>query len=151
MKTRHNYPSGLTAKPLFTTLLFALALAPGTRAATNTVTITADSGAGTLRDTIAAAASGDTIVSAAGLSGQTITLTAGLVTLSSNVTIDASSLPAGIGVSGNNASRVFDIPAGLPVMMNGQTIRDGFADQGGDQDCWRRPARQHETTDRNLR
>ena len=60
------------------------------------VTTTADSGPGSLRDTVAAATNINHITFAPNLSGSTITLTSGLILLASSLAIDASALPAGI-------------------------------------------------------
>ena len=73
--------------------LFALlcAMMAGTRAlhaATITVTSTADSGPGSLRDAIAAASDGDTIQFAAALNGQSITLTSAELAIDKNITIN---------------------------------------------------------------
>ncbi|HTS16102.1 MAG TPA: choice-of-anchor Q domain-containing protein [Verrucomicrobiae bacterium] len=92
------------------------------RAATNTVTSTADSGSGTLRAALNAAGNGDTIKFS--VSG-TITLTSGQLTVPNNVTI----LGPGAGsltVSGNGASRVLNV-AGSEVTIRGLTIANGYA------------------------
>jgi len=73
------------------------------------VTNTADNGAGTLRALVSQAASGDTIAFGAGLSGQTIALTNGQLTITNNLTIDASALARGISISGGRSrSRCID-------------------------------------------
>jgi hypothetical protein len=59
----------------------------GVRAATRTVTSAADSGAGSLRATIAAAAAGDTIIFAPALNGQTIVLTNEQVVINKSLNI----------------------------------------------------------------
>src|SRR5690349_16081125 len=92
----------------FLTLALGLMLGLGAHAATQTVTSTADSGTGSLRDTLAAAAAGDTVAFDPSLSGQTITL-ASQLTLAQNVTIDASALPGGLVLSGNNAVGILNI------------------------------------------
>ena len=98
---------------------------------TLTVTNTLDSGAGSLRDTIAAAASGDTIVFAGSVHGQTITLTSGELAISKSLDIE-SPVAHPVHISGNNASRVFDITSSsAAVTLSGLTITDGFSDQGG--------------------
>ena len=80
-----------------------------------TVTTTADSGTGSLRAAIAHAAilpGADTITFAPELSGQTITLASEIVmdmTHVGNVTIDATSLPAGLTLSGGNATRLLSL------------------------------------------
>jgi hypothetical protein len=94
-----------------------------------TVTNQADSGPGSLRDAIAAAAPGDTINFSLTLPA-TITLTSGELLISKNLTISgpgASSLT----ISGNNSSRVFEIGSGFTVAISGLTIQNGSADTGG--------------------
>ena len=99
-------------------------------AATLTVTNTNDSGAGSLRQAIADAASGDTITFDAGLSGQTITLTSGELAIAKDLTIDGSALASQVTISGNNTSRVFNISSGS-VTLNNLTIAYGNSDWGG--------------------
>ena len=85
-----------------------------------TVTNTADSGAGSLRNAIATAQAGDTIVFSPNLANQTITLTTGNLIINQSLTIDAAAAP-GLTVSGNNASRVIDIQ-GRQVNFNLKNI-----------------------------
>jgi hypothetical protein len=93
---------------------------------TLTVTSTADSGPGSLRAEIAAANSGDTINFAPNLSGKTITLTSGQLVV--NKSLDIEGLGANrLTVSGNNASRVFDISNNATVTIAGLTIANGSA------------------------
>jgi CSLREA domain-containing protein len=94
-------------------------IAAPARATTRTVTNLNDSGAGSLRATIAAAAAGDTINFS--VSG-TLTLTSGALVINRNLTITGPG--AGITVSGNNSSRVFNITAGT-VSISGVTISQG--------------------------
>jgi hypothetical protein len=91
-----------------------------------------DSGPGSLRATIAAAHNGDTIVFANNLDNKTITLTSGELTITASLTID------GLGeneltLSGNNASRVFEIVTGVTVSVDQLTIANGktVASNGG--------------------
>jgi len=104
--------------------------APG---AVFTVTDTTDSDSGSLRATVAGAGNGDTIVFSPGLSGGTITLASGQITLANSVTIDASALPGGMVISGNHASRIFQISANATVTLNALTLVKGYtsADVGG--------------------
>ena len=96
-----------------------------------TVTTLADSGAGSLREAVDLIAADGTITFDPGLAGGTIALTSGQLTVDRSVTIDGSGAP-GLIVSGNNASRVFQIAAGTTVSMNDLTIADGVgAPQGG--------------------
>ena len=96
-----------------------------TRAAT--VTSTADSGAGSLRDAIAAASSGDTISIA--VTG-TITLTGGTLTISKNLMISGPGA-SDLAVSGNQAAQVFAVNSGVTVTIAGLTIENGVASGGG--------------------
>jgi hypothetical protein len=98
---------------------------------TLTVLSNADSGPGSLRDTIAAAQSGDKIVFDPSLAGQTIMLTTG------ELVIDKSLSVKGLGadqltISGNGANRVFDLTgSGANVAIANLTIANGLAAQGG--------------------
>jgi hypothetical protein len=98
---------------------------------TLTVLNTADSGPNSLRAEIAAAKSGDTIKFAPSLAGQTITLASEL-SIAKNLDIEGPGA-AKLTVSGNDASRVFDIQAGATVTIAGLTIADGrvLDDLGG--------------------
>jgi hypothetical protein len=89
-----------------------------------------DSSPGSLRYVIAVAGNGDTVVFGTALNGQTITLTGGPLLLNKNLTI------AGPGaglltVSGNQASRVFEVASGATVALSGLTIANGFASASG--------------------
>jgi hypothetical protein len=106
-------PDGL----LFAVLCLVLAGAASVEAATFVVTSTADSGAGSLRDTISAASDGDTIQFDAALNGLTITLTSAELMIDRNITISgpgsdllAVSRPSGIG-----RFRIFHIVPGHTV------------------------------------
>jgi streptogramin lyase len=91
---------------------------------TCTVTNTADSGPGSLRDALANAADGDTIDLRC-LSG-TITLTSGELVVTNSVTILGPG-PANLAVDGNAASRVFNIGSGQTVTIASLTITNGSA------------------------
>src|ERR1051326_2850801 len=108
----------------------AAALGPWTsRAATITVTSTADSGPGTLRTVLASAANGDTI-DATGTSGS-ILLTSGELLVTNNVTILGPG-PANLAVDGNATSRVFRTGSNTVVTISGLTITNGYSsDRGG--------------------
>ncbi|MBE7494575.1 MAG: hypothetical protein HS117_06495 [Verrucomicrobiaceae bacterium] len=95
----------------------------------------ADSGAGSLRAALADPFTG-IVFFAPGLSGQTITLTTGQLTLSRSVAIDASGVTGGITISGNSngdnvldpgESRLFDIPAGVTVVLRKLNLVNGIA------------------------
>jgi hypothetical protein len=93
-----------------------------------TVTSAADSGSGSLRNTIAAAVSGDTIKFASNLTGKTITLTSGQIPVSRDVDIEGPG-PGALTVTTNANGRIFDIddPGGT-VTVAGLKISNGLTD-----------------------
>jgi hypothetical protein len=96
---------------------------------TLTVTNNLDTGAigdGSLRGEIAAAASGDTINFDPSLAGQTIALTGGELAIAKNLDIEGLGADQ-LTISGNSASRVFDISAGVTVTIASLTVADGLA------------------------
>ena len=101
-----------------------------------TVTSSADSGAGTLRQAIAAACAGATINFNSSLSGDTIFL-ASTLTLSKNVTINGAALASQITISGdsdNNGTgnvRVLLINTGVTVTLDSLVITKGINSSGG--------------------
>ena len=116
--------------PVFlTTLIVASALgaAPAT-ANTLSATNTLDHGVGSLRDAIASAAPGDTIVvNAAG----TIALTdGGPLVVEQNLTIVGPGA-AVLTIHGGNASQIFTIAGAAAVSISGVTIAGGHADYFG--------------------
>ncbi len=107
-----------------TVALFLLCAASRAHAATVTVTNNNDSGAGSLRQTIASAASGDTIIFAANVTG-TITLNSGEILVDKALTINGPGA-ATLGLSGNATSRIFSLTS--PVTIARLTFRNGFSD-----------------------
>ena len=97
------------------------------------VTTANDSGLGSLREVVASAPYGATIVFASDLNGQTITLTGGEIPLNTTRSIDVSALSRGLTISGNNAGRIFNIGASGNITLVGLTLRNGRAanDHGG--------------------
>ena len=94
------------------------------RCVPSTVTTLDDAGAGSLRQALLDTPAGGTVDFQPGLSG-TITLTSGELAINKDLTV-AGPGPDVITVSGNHASRVFDIAAHVTVALSGLTIADGF-------------------------
>jgi hypothetical protein len=113
--------------------LFALAACgftiPEARAATLVVTTAADSGAGSLRATIAAASNGDTVQFAAALNGQAITLTTHELVIDKDLVIDgpgASQLTVTRSAAAGIANfRIFLITSKHTVRIQGLSITGG--------------------------
>jgi hypothetical protein len=95
-----------------------------------TVLNNADSGAGSLRDTIAAAQSGDTIVFDPSLAYETITLSSSPLALSSNLTIDGLGADL-LTVGGNQQSQLFRLSGSAQVTLSNLTLTGGMSSQGG--------------------
>jgi hypothetical protein len=89
-----------------------------------TVTTGADSGPGSLRDTIASAVSGDTITFAKKV--HLITLTGTALEISKNLDIEGTGADK-LTISGNNASRVFYVESGNTLTLANLTIANGQA------------------------
>jgi Ca2+-binding RTX toxin-like protein len=111
--------------------------------ATITVNNTNDSGAGSLRATITATRSGDTINFAPTLANQTITLNSQLtIPMGKNLTIDGANA-TNLKISGNNTNRIFYVDANYATtttltlknlwMTNGYTPEQGGAILTGQQ------------------
>jgi hypothetical protein len=119
--------SPLPRKALLATLFFASALQPlPGQAASIVVTTPANSGRGSLREAIAIANNGDAITFA--IDG-TITNLTGELLISKNLDILGPG-PTNLAISGNNASRVFNIASGAIVNLSDLTICNGHARDG---------------------
>jgi hypothetical protein len=107
-------------------------------AATLTVTSTADSGAGSLRQALADAQDGDTIQFAPALNGQTIGLTSAELAIDKNITITGPG-PSNLAVQRSTATgtpkfRIFHVLPGHVVLIAGLNIIGGSlppTDAGG--------------------
>ncbi|QIZ69533.1 DUF4347 domain-containing protein [Oxynema aestuarii] len=125
-KIERNFPLEKTAIANYTGVLAML-----------NVTNTNDSGAGSLRAAIAQALPGDTIVFDSNLSNSTIRLSSGQLEINKNLIIDGANAP-GLTISGNNASRVFDVKNDVnfnPVTftLRNAIVADGKTTQNGEE------------------
>lgn len=123
MKRQSSFVLGL----LLAMLILALG-APPSRAATITVTNTNDSGPGSLRQAIADASPGDTIVF-------DLPYPAAIILTSGELLIDKDLFISGPGarnltISGNGASRVFNIDKSVTATIANVTIADGVEHNG---------------------
>jgi len=89
-----------------------------------TVTNNNDSGAGSLREAIATAAVGDTIVFDPSLANQTITLTSGQLVIDKNLTLDGADA-ANLTISGNKSSRVIKTGDSTNITVKNLIIANG--------------------------
>jgi hypothetical protein len=96
---------------------------------TITVTSTADSGVGTLRDALAKAVNGDTVDFASALDGQAIILTSGQLNIQSAISIVGPGANL-LSISANSKSLILQNIAIGPVSVSGITIKDGFGGDG---------------------
>jgi Dockerin type I domain len=111
----------------------AMAGAGSVEAATLIVTTAANSGAGSLRNAIAAASDGDIIEFDPALNGQTITLTSGQLSINRNITISGPGpdLLAVLRPSNFGRFRIFYIMPSHTVTIAGMTISGGYEGLGG--------------------
>ena len=123
------YPPYFMSSPiaisLTVLLVFGLTYTHG-----SVVNNTLDAGAGSLRQAIADASSGETITFDGVLSGQVIMLASGQLTVDKDLTIDASSLPDGLTIDAGQSSRVFNITAGATVTLDSFTVTGGLSPNG---------------------
>ncbi|MEQ9371577.1 MAG: putative Ig domain-containing protein [Coleofasciculus chthonoplastes F3-SA18-01] len=101
------------------------------------VTNTQDNGAGSLREALTLAQSGDTIKFSSSIAGDTITLTTGQLEISpgKDITIDGADAP-GLTISGNNQSRIFYVNSNqdfnASLTLRNLNLIDGYtAERGG--------------------
>ncbi len=102
----------------------------GARAVTWTVANTADSGAGSLRQVVLSAVTGDTVVFSPSIASQVITLACGEIAINTSIAINASGAP-GVAVDGASTSRIFNIGPNTPVTLTALTLQRGFASGDG--------------------
>jgi hypothetical protein len=92
------------------------------------VTSIADSGAGSLRNAIATACGGGTIIFASGVTG-TIALSSGPLVIDKSLAIQGPGTNP-LTISGNNAGRVFTVSSGVTASISGLTITGGRTADG---------------------
>jgi hypothetical protein len=93
------------------------------------VTTTADSGAGSLRAAVDSAPNNSTLTLDPSLTSQTITLTTGELLISKNLTINGP-VTGNLTISGNNASRIFNVSSGSTLNLTGLILRNGRSING---------------------
>src|SRR5688572_22013404 len=113
-----------TCKQLFCGLIAAGLTSVSTFAGTLTVTSTADTGVGSLRAAVAAAASGDVIRFDPSLSGQDVVL-ASQLSVTRELGIEGPGSDK-IAISGGNRTRIFFATA--PLTLSGLTLKNGLGD-----------------------
>ncbi|MEX1115632.1 MAG: right-handed parallel beta-helix repeat-containing protein [Akkermansiaceae bacterium] len=115
-----------------TLAICATALTTSLQLQAGTVTNTADSGDGSLRTVLATAENGETIDFHPTLNGATITLTSAELSIDGKqFTIDASSLPSRIKISGNKSSRIFLIQGNANISLNSIDLLNGDTSEVG--------------------
>jgi hypothetical protein len=102
----------------------AIAPPPARPSGAQLVWTTADGGAGSLRQAIADAVSGDILYFGGNLSGQTVSLSSTLV-ITKNLTIDGVGLATPVTLSGNNAVRVLLVSNNARVTLANLTLARG--------------------------
>ncbi len=126
--------SGILLPNLIVTNSLGLALAVSGTLANNGAPLiidsAADSGPGSLRSAMAAAIGGETITFAPNLSGAAIMLSSTL-SINTNLTIDASGLPAGIQINGNGQNTAIVVASGVTDALNSLTITNGNSSGDG--------------------
>ena len=115
--------------PVLAVALLLLGAGNNARAINITVTNTADSGPGTLRQAIAASINGGMIDFDPSLNGKTITLTT-QIGIARDITINGPGYNT-LAINGNDQTRIFEITAGHTVAISGLRLRNGKA-QGAD-------------------
>lgn len=88
-----------------------------------------DNGLGSLRQTLACAAAGDTIIIAEELSGQTIEITTEKLILDKNLVIQCPFVPAPVITS--SIPGLFEVSPGIEVFMDGLRIQSGVGTTDG--------------------
>ncbi|MEI6075094.1 MAG: choice-of-anchor Q domain-containing protein, partial [Verrucomicrobiota bacterium] len=104
-------------------LALLLAAANSALATNRTITSSADSGDGSLRQKIAASIAGDSIDFDPALNGQTITLTT-QIGIAKDITINGPGYNK-MAISGNDQTRIFEIASGHTVTISGLRLRNG--------------------------
>lgn len=101
--------------------------------ATLTVTSSDDAGAGSLRQALADAATGDTVTFDASLHGSTITLTSGALSVMRGLTVSGPG-PSLLALNGGGVSRIFHLfpsNGAATVTISGLTLTNGVGLVGG--------------------
>ncbi|MFK7844656.1 MAG: choice-of-anchor Q domain-containing protein [Rhodothermales bacterium] len=97
---------------------------------THTVTNTDDAGPGSLRQTVADAEPGDSIIFDQQLIGQTLSLSSGQINIDKNLTITGPGADAFI-ISGSNLFRIFEILSDITATLSELTLTEGSGELNG--------------------
>jgi hypothetical protein len=132
MLTKAQYSFGTRFALALVLAAGMLGLSPSQPALADTLVVANlnDGGPGSLRQALADAAGGDTIVFHPSLAGGTIALSATLV-IDRPLTIDGSALEPWIRISGNGAVTAFQVAAGIEATLRSLVIENGSGTQGG--------------------
>ena len=95
-----------------------------------TVTSTSDNGVGSLRQALDNAKAGDRIQFSKTLANKKIKLTSGQLVVDQSITIDGKNAPR-LTISGNNASRVFQLEKNIKTTLSNLKIADGKVEGPG--------------------
>src|SRR3954454_19424561 len=115
----------LRSGALASALLTCLAIAAPASATTRTVSTTADSGAGSLRQVVSISGNGDRIAVPAG----TYTLTSNQIAISKSIQIDGAG-PGATTIAGAGAHRIFDLTNASAVRLSNLALRVQYVDPG---------------------
>jgi hypothetical protein len=114
-------------RKIFWIVWIAIVLSFHSQSATLTVLNNADSGAGSLRATVAAAAPGDDIIFTNTLIGQTITLTSGQIVIDKTLAINGLGA-TNLTISGNTNGRIFSINFNTTNLISNLKLTQGLVE-----------------------
>ena len=130
-KTTHLFISMVFSMILLAMLWLVLQAESLAQPCSNHITVssTADSGPGTLRQALADVCSGGTIDFAPALANQVVTLTSGELMITQTVTLENPNAP-NLKLNGNDAQRIFHLQSGAVVTMSNLSLISGTITSG---------------------